>query len=65
MDKLDEKIDTLRRGKLISLIQENGARIKRINTKFTQMNKKHTLERWQAYFDSFDRRKRSSTRRRR
>ena len=54
MDKLDEKIDKWRRGKLISLIQENGARIKRINTKFTQMNKKNTLERWQAYFDSFE-----------
>jgi len=54
MDKLDEKIDTLMRSKLVSLIQENAVRTKRINTKYTQMNKKHTLERWQAYYDSYE-----------
>lgn len=52
MDKIDEKIDALMQSKLVTLIQENSVRTKRINTKFTQMNKKNTLERVQAYFDS-------------
>ena len=42
------------RDKLVSLIQENAARIKRTTTKFTGNNKKHTLEHWQALFDSYD-----------
>ena len=54
MDNLDDKIDTWMRDKLVSLIQENAARIKRTTTKFTGNNKKHTLEHWQALFDSYD-----------
>ena len=54
MDNLDDKIDTLIRDKLISFIQENAARIKRITTKFTQSNKKFTLDHWQALYDSYD-----------
>ena len=42
------------RDKLVSLIQENVVRIKRATTKFTGNNKKHTLEHWQALFDSYD-----------
>jgi len=54
MDNLDDKIDTLIRDKLVSFIQENVARIKRITTKFTQNNKKFTLDHWQALYDSYD-----------
>ncbi|MCH6580211.1 MAG: hypothetical protein IH802_07625 [Nitrospinae bacterium] len=54
MDNLDDKIDTLIRDKLVSFIQENAARIKRITTKFTQSNKKFTLDHWQALYDSYD-----------
>lgn len=53
MDNLDEKIDTLIRDKLVSLIQENVVRIKRTTIKYTKTNKKHTLEHWQALFDSY------------
>ena len=53
MDNLDDKIDTLIRDKLISLIQENVVRIKRTTIKYTKTNKKHTLEHWQALFDSY------------
>lgn len=53
MDNLDDKIDTLIRDKLISLIQENVVRIKRTTIKFTKTNKKHTLEHWQALVDSY------------
>lgn len=54
MDNLDEKIDTLIREKLFSLIQENGARIKRITIKYIKSNKKHTLEHWQTLYDSYE-----------
>ncbi len=54
MDNIDDKIDTWMRDKLVSLIQENAVRIKRTTTKFTGNNKKHTLEHWQALFDSYD-----------
>ena len=54
MDNIDDKIDTWMRDKLVSLIQENVVRIKRATTKFTGNNKKHTLEHWQALFDSYD-----------
>lgn len=54
MDQVDEKIDTLMRDKLISLIQENSVRIKKVNIKYTTSNKKHSVERWQAYYDSYD-----------
>jgi len=53
MDHLDEKIDSLIRGKLVSLMQENVVRIKRTRVKYTKGNKKHTLEHWQAIFDSY------------
>ncbi|MDH5763700.1 MAG: hypothetical protein OEZ51_12005 [Nitrospinota bacterium] len=53
MDSLDDKIDGLMRDKLISLIQENVVRIKRTTIKYTKSNKKHTLEHWQAVFDSY------------
>jgi hypothetical protein len=53
MDNLDDKIDTLIRDKMISLIQENVVRIKRTTIKYTKTNKKHTLEHWQALFDSY------------
>ena len=53
MDNLDDKIDTLIRDKLISLIQQNVVRIKRSTIKFTKSNKKHTLEHWQSIFDSY------------
>ena len=53
MDNLDEKMDTLIRDKLISLIQENVVRIKRTTIKYTKINKKHTLEHWQLLFDSY------------
>jgi len=42
MDNLDEKIDTLIRDKLISLIQENAVRIKRTTIKYTKTNKKQS-----------------------
>ncbi len=54
MDNLEEKIDTFIRDKLISLIQENVVRIKRTTIRFTQSNKKHTLDHWQALYDSYD-----------
>ncbi len=54
MDNLDDRIDTLIRDKLVSLIQQNVARIKRTTIKFTGSNKKHTLEHWQAKYDSYD-----------
>ena len=54
MDNLDDRIDTLIRDKLVSLIQQNVVRIKRTTIKFTGGNKKHTLEHWQALFDSYD-----------
>ncbi|MCF8724498.1 hypothetical protein LQ236_002518 [Nitrospina gracilis] len=54
MDNVDEKIDTLMRDKLVSLMQENTVRIKNINIKYTTSNKKHTIERWRAFYDSFD-----------
>ena len=53
MDNLDEKIDTLIRDKMISLIQQNVVRIKRTTIKFTKSNKKHTIEHWQQIFDSY------------
>ena len=55
MDNLDEKINSHERDKVISLIQENSVRIGKINIRFTKLNKKHSLERWQAYYDSYDR----------
>lgn len=54
MDNLDKKIDSLIRDQLFSLIQENAARIKRINIRYTKNNKKHTLEHWQVFYDSYD-----------
>lgn len=54
MDNVDDKIDTLMRDKLVSLMQENTVRIKNINIKYTTSNKKHTIERWRAFYDSFD-----------
>ena len=53
MDNLDEKLDTLIRDKVISLIQENVIRIKKTTIKYTKINKKHTLEHWQLLFDSY------------
>jgi len=53
MDNLDDKLDTLIRDKLISLIQQNVVRIKRTTIKFTKSNKKHTIEHWQQIFDSY------------
>jgi hypothetical protein len=53
MDNLDDKLDTLIRDKLISLIQQNVVRIKRTTIKFTKSNKKHTIEHWQHIFDSY------------
>jgi len=55
MDNLDEKINSYERDKVISLIQENSVRIGKINIRFTKLNKKNSLERWQAYYDSYDR----------
>lgn len=54
MDNLDEKIDTLIRDKLVSLIQQNVVRIKKTTIKYTKINKKHTLEHWQTLFDSYE-----------
>ena len=54
MDNIDDRIDTLIRDQLVSLIQQNVARIKRTTIKFTGSNKKHTLEHWQAKYDSYD-----------
>jgi hypothetical protein len=54
MDNIDNRIDTLIRDKLISLIQENVVRIKRTTIKYTKTNKKHTLEHWQTLFASYD-----------
>ncbi len=53
MDNLDDKINTLIRDKLVSLIQENSVRTKRTTIKFTKSNKKHTIEHWQRIFDSY------------
>jgi len=55
MDNLDEKINSHERDKVIALIQENSVRIGKINIRFTKLNKKNSLERWQAYYDSYDR----------
>jgi len=55
MDKLDETIDTHERDKVISLIQENSVRIGKINIRFTKLSKKDSLERWQAFYDSYHR----------
>lgn len=54
MDNLDDKIDTLVRDKLISLIQENAVRIKKITVRFTKSNKKHTIDHWQTFYDSYN-----------
>jgi len=54
MDNLDKKIDTLIRDKLVSLIQEHAARVKRITIRYTKNNKKHTLEHWQTIYGSHD-----------
>ncbi|WP_282011132.1 hypothetical protein [Nitrospina watsonii] len=51
---MDDKISTLMRDKLISLMQQNSVRITNINVKFTASNKKHTIERWRAFYDSYD-----------
>jgi len=42
-------------GKLTSLIQENTVRIKKINIKFMTKNKKHTVERLDVCYESYDR----------
>jgi len=55
MDNLESQIDTLERDKLVSLLQENAVRVTKVNIKYTKNNKKNTLDRWQAYFDSYDR----------
>ncbi len=55
MDDIESKIDALERDKLVSLIQENAVRIKRIKIKFTKFNKKDSLEHWQKYYESYDR----------
>ncbi len=54
MDNLEEKMDTMIRDKLISLIQQNVVRIKRTTIKYTKTNKKHTLEHWQTLYDSYE-----------
>lgn len=54
MDQVEEKIHSLMRDKLISLIQENAVRIKKVNIKYTTSNKKHSIEHWQAYYDSYE-----------
>jgi len=54
MDNLDNKIDTLTRDKLISLLQENAVRMKKITIRFIHNNKKHTLDHWQALYDSYE-----------
>jgi len=59
MDNLESQIDSLERDKLVSLLQENNVRVTKVNIKFTKNNKKNTLERWQAYYDSYDRMLRS------
>ena len=55
MDKLDETIDTHERDKVITLIQENSVRVGKLNIKFTKLSKKDSLERWQAFYDSYHR----------
>ena len=54
MDNLEEKIDTFIRDKLFSLLQENAVRIKKTTTRFTQQNKKNTLDHWQVLYNSYD-----------
>ena len=54
MDNLDDKIDTLIRDKMVSLLQENSVRVKKLTIKYTKTNKKHTLDHWQAIYDSHD-----------
>ncbi|NIT52654.1 MAG: hypothetical protein GWO41_07930, partial [candidate division Zixibacteria bacterium] len=53
--ELDTKIDRLMRDKLFSLMGENAVRIKKVNVKYTKGNKKNSLERCQALYDSYDR----------
>ncbi len=55
MDDIDSKLDALERDKLISLIQENAVRIKRIKINFTKFNKVNSLEHWNKYYESYDR----------
>ena len=55
MESIDQKIDKMILGKLTSLIQENTVRIKKINIKFMALNKKHTVERLDVCYESYDR----------
>ena len=55
MESIDQKIDKMLLGKLTSLMQENTVRIKKINIRFMSKNKKHTVERLDACYESYDR----------
>ena len=55
METIEQKLDKMILGKLTSFIQEHTVRIKKINIKFMSSNKKHTVERLDACYESFDR----------
>ena len=55
METIEQKLDKMILGKLTSFIQEHTVRIKKINIKFMSNNKKHTVERLDACYESFDR----------
>ncbi|MBI4384718.1 MAG: hypothetical protein HY579_11880 [Nitrospinae bacterium] len=54
MGNLDNLIDTKVREKMTSLLQENSVRIIKVNLRFTTGNKKNTLERFEAIYDSHE-----------
>ena len=55
MENLDEKIDTMQREELISLIQEHTSRMGKIIFRFTKQNKRYTVERLDAQYGSHER----------
>ena len=55
METIEQKLDKMILGKLTSFLQEHTVRIKKINIKFMSSNKKHTVERLDACYESFDR----------
>ena len=55
MDDLQSKLDVMERAKLVGELQENSVRIMKLNIKFTKSNQKHSLERLDAIFGSFER----------
>lgn len=54
MENIQKKIDEMMQAKLLSLIQENAVRLKKIGIKYTSMNKSNSLEKMEAVYDSHE-----------